>query len=74
LQVIRQDTSVCPKVLKDGLDPLDPDLRIFTCCQSNAMSELIVFVYPDEVRNAIVLLKVCPCCCRRCPNKGPQVC
>jgi hypothetical protein len=43
------DTSVCPKALKDGPDLLDLDLRIFTCCQSNAMSKLIVFVNPGEV-------------------------
>jgi hypothetical protein len=56
--MIKQDTSVCLKALKDDPDLLDPDLRIFTCCQFNAMSELIVFVNPSEVRNAVAFLKV----------------
>jgi hypothetical protein len=62
LLVIRCDTSICPKVLKDGPDLLDPDIRVFTCCQSDAMSKLIVFVDSSEVGNAIPLVKIRPHC------------
>jgi hypothetical protein len=74
LLVIRCNTSVRLKALKDGPDLLDPDIGVFTCHQSDAMSKLIVFVYTGEVGDAIPLVKVCPCCHGRCPKKGPQVC
>jgi hypothetical protein len=55
LLIIGRDTSVHLKALKDGLDLLDPDIRVFTRRQSDAMSKLIVFVttlIPDEYRQS----------------------
>jgi hypothetical protein len=70
--IIGHDTSVCPKALKDGPDLLDPDIRVSTHCQSDAISKLIVFLNPSKVGDTIPLVKVCPHCCRCCPKEGPM--
>jgi hypothetical protein len=54
LLIIRRDTSVCLKMLKDGPNLLDPDIRVFSHRQFNAMSKLIVFVYPSKMGDPIL--------------------